>query len=117
MNTGIPANIVLASEPMSNFSHRAIPYADLVIAQYNAVQDPDGQVYPWLPAYPLIGSTVVAEGQLWTVVHRERGPGPDSPIKLCKLVGQGHDGILVATRDELRPVTWTDGDEGWQGRE
>lgn len=102
---------------MSNFSHAAIPAADLTTALANAALDPDGQVYPWLPAYPLIGATVVAEGQLWTVAHRERGPGRDNPVKLVKLVGQGHDGILVATRDELRPVTWTNADESWKGRE
>lgn len=102
---------------MSNFSHDAIPAADLAIALANAKLDPDGQVYPWLPGYPLIGATVVTDGQLWTVAHRERGPGQDSDVKLVKLVGQGHDGKATVTRGELRPVTWTDADEGWRGRE
>lgn len=102
---------------MSNFSHDAIPAADLTIVLANAALDPDGQIFPWRSGYPLIGSTVVAEGQLWTVVHRERGPGQDQDSKLVKLVGQGHDGQFTVTRGELRPVTWTDADESWQGHE
>ncbi|HEY6117469.1 MAG TPA: hypothetical protein VI172_16065 [Candidatus Dormibacteraeota bacterium] len=88
-----------------------IPATDLDIALRNAALDPDGQVFPWMPAYPLVGSTVYHDGQLWTVVHRERGPWPETDIDVVKLQGQGRDAAAVTTRGELRPITWTQADE------
>lgn len=160
MNTGIPANIVLATEldipvpsdalscpcgcctredaangtncfdmrkaPVGHvelpparlvIDHSIIPTADLAIALANAAMDPDGQVFPWQPAYPLIGSTVYYSFQLWTVAHRERGPGQDCDSKMVTLVGQGHAGWMTVTRGELRPITWSQGDENWLGVE
>lgn len=94
--------------------HSAIASDVLDIAIANAALDPDGQTFPWLPGYPLIGSTVYHDGQLYTVSHCERGPGKQDDSKLIRMAGQGHDGTAVATRGELRPVSWTQRDEDWR---
>lgn len=94
--------------------HSAIAHDVLAIAHANAALDPDGQTFPWLPGYPLIGSTVYHDGQLYTVSHCERGPTKQTDVKLVRLVGQGHDGTAVAIRGELRPVSWTQRDEDWR---
>ena len=88
-----------------------IPANDLTIALANAALDPDGQVYPWRPGYPLVGATVVYGDRLWTVAGKERGPGADEPTAIVRLDGQGHDGRDQAVAYELRPVTWTLADE------
>lgn len=94
-----------------NIGRGDIPADNLAIALANAALDPDGQVYPWRDGYPLAGATVVYDGQLWTVFRTERGPGENEPTAIVHLEGQGHDGSRIATRDELRPVSWTAGDE------
>jgi hypothetical protein len=91
--------------------HSAIPGSDLRIAKGNAAHDPDGQVFPWRSMYPLVGATVYYDGRLWTVAWKERGPGSEQPTAEVKLVGQGHDDMVLATRGELRPITWTQRDE------
>lgn len=88
-----------------------IPADDLAIALANAKRDPDGQVYPWLPGYPLAGATVAYDGRLWTVAGKERGVSADSPGAVVRLGGQGHDDSATACAYELRPVTWTALDE------
>jgi len=97
--------------------HSDIPRDDLRIAKGNASHDPDGQVFPWRPLYPLIGATVYYDGMLWIVSGKERGPGSDQLTSGVKLVGQGHDDTAIVTRGELRPVTWTQHDEDWLGRD
>lgn len=75
--------------------------------------------YPWLPGYPSEGQAVYYDRRLWTVVGLETGPGADEPTALAKLVGN-QDGLYaerVAVRYEIRPVTWTQDDEDWVGRE
>lgn len=102
---------VAPSALVIDLTSEGIPAADLAIALANAARDPDGQVYPWRPGYPLAGSTVVYDGHLWTVFRAETGPGENEPIAIVHLQGQGHDGATAATRSELRPVTWTALDE------
>jgi N-acetyl-anhydromuramyl-L-alanine amidase AmpD len=97
--------------------HDDIPPSVMRIALGNAKRDPDGQVFPWRSMYPLIGATVYFDGRLWTVARKERGPGSEQPTAEVQLVGQGHDDEAIATRGELRPVTWTQHDEDWLGRE
>jgi hypothetical protein len=84
--------------------HSDIPRDDLRIAKNNAARDPDGQVFPWESMYPLAGSTVYYDGKLWTVFSK----GRDNQVRL---VGQGHDDMVFAPLGELRPITWTQGDE------
>lgn len=96
--------------PLS-IDHGNIPAEDLAMARENAARDPDGQEYPWRRGYPQAGATVYYEGKLWTVGRKEFGPGEDEPIAMVQLVGVGRDELAVATRDELRPVTWTAADE------
>jgi hypothetical protein len=91
--------------------HSDIPRGDLRIAMGNASRDPDGQIFPWRPMYPLVGATVYYEGRLWTIARKERGPGSEQPTAEVKLAGQGHDDTAIATRGELRPVTWSQHDE------
>lgn len=88
-----------------------IPADHLAIALANAALDPDGQVYPWLPGYPLAGGTVAYDGRLWTVFRAERGPGENEPTAIVHLQGRGRDDSAIATREQLRPVTWTAIDE------
>lgn len=97
--------------------HTQIPADHLAIALSNAALDPDGQTFPWRPGYPLAGSTAFCRGQLWTVERKETGPGAEAPTAMVRLAGQGHDAMLVVTRSELRPITWTQHDEDWLGRE
>jgi hypothetical protein len=94
--------------------HSRIPRSDLRIALANASRDPDGQVFPWRPMYPLVGATVYYDGRLWTVFQKERGPESTASVEL---VGQGHDDEATAKRGELRPVTWTQSDEDGRGRD
>lgn len=91
--------------------HSHIPRSDLRIAMGNASRDPDGQVFPWRPMYPLFGATVYFDARLWTVAQKERGSSSEQPTAEVKLVGQDHDEEIIATRGELRPVTWTQQDE------
>jgi hypothetical protein len=100
-----------------DIDHSDIPRNDLRIAKVNAARDPDGQVFPWRPMYPLIGATVYYDGRLWTVAWKERGPSSEQPTSEVKLVGQGHDDTALATRGELRPITWTQRDEDLLGRD
>lgn len=75
--------------------------------------------YPWLPSYPREGQAVYYDRRLWCVRSVEAGPGADEPTAFVKLVGTV-DGLYVehtAARYELRPVTWTQADEDWMGRE
>lgn len=101
----------VAAPPVIDIGRGDIPAANLAIALANAALDPDGQVYPWRDGYPLAGATVVYDGQLWTVFRTEHGPGENEPTAIVHLEGQGHDDSRIATRDELRPVSWTAGDE------
>lgn len=109
--------------PVVAIDHSGIPSADLEIALRNAALSPDGEVYPWRDLYPLVGQTVYAvdgegTGKLWIVASKERPAGAaDSPIAVVSLVGCGHDASLVAARYELRPVSWSQHDEMWRGRE
>jgi hypothetical protein len=94
--------------------------ADLLTAELEAAKsDPDGQVYPWRPLYPLAGQTVYCDGKLWTVGAVS---GPDYSAQMrgelssqrdivrLHLIGEVHTTSL-AYRGELRPVTWTQADE------
>ncbi len=92
--------------------HSRIPRVDLRIAMENAQGDPDGQVFPWLPGHPLVGSTVYYEGQLWTAGRTPSGRGARRPTAIVHLVGEGHDDEVNARFGDLRPVTWTQRDEG-----
>jgi hypothetical protein len=83
--------------------HTLISRHDLRIAKNNAKSDPDGQIFPWLPLYPLAGSTVYYDGKLWVVGRKNHGD--------VQLAGAGHDAVVTAPRDELRPVSWTQRDE------
>lgn len=88
---------------MLTIDHTRIPHDVLAIALANADRDPDGQVFPWRPMYPLAGSTVYFDGQLWGVVDKDYAGA--RPCAL--LVGTGHDGETIAPIGDLRPVTWT----------
>lgn len=105
------------SGPVVTIDHSGISAEVMEIELRNAALVPCGQIYPWLDLYPLAGQTVYAEGNLWTVAAKEMGAGADEPSALVKLVGCGHDESLIAARYELRPVTWTQHDEMWRGRE
>lgn len=105
-------NILTAREgtpPALTLDLTDIPADHLAIALANAALDPDGQVYPWRPGHPLLGATVVLDGQLWTVASKE--PSADHAARMIRLDGQGHDGRAIAAAYQLRPVTWTAGDE------
>lgn len=91
--------------------HQNIHTDDLELAVDNAHLSPDGEVYPWLPLYPLAGQTVYWDGKLWTVYRKERGSRIGIDTDFIKLTGYGHDAVAVATAGELRPVTWTQSDE------
>lgn len=84
-------------------NHRRIPPEDLKIAKFNASRDPAGQTFPWLPTYPLAGSTVYHAGKLW-IVYASDGYGPTD---LVHLQGEGHDNAASVPRDQLRPISWT----------
>lgn len=103
--------------PSVVIDHADIRRSDLRIARENARRDPDGQIFPWRSGYPLVGSTVYFDGRLWTVSKKERGPGSEQPTANVRLVSQGDDDTAIATLGELRPVTWTQHDEDWRGRE
>ncbi len=96
--------------------HSRIPADVLRNAHESAINDPDGQQFPWRDLYPLAGSTVYHDSQVWTVLDQEHGSGVERATVLVRLVGQGHDGIAVAPRDDLRPITWSQEDEGWLER-
>jgi hypothetical protein len=98
----------------------------LTIALANAGRDPDGQVFPWRDGYPLAGSTVYHDGNLWTVVDKDEPAAPEGftsamagtygvtaadYVPGALLVGTGHDGQLVAPIADLRPVTWSQAQE------
>lgn len=96
--------------------HARIPADVLRIAHESAANDPDGQQFPWRDLYPLAGSTVYYDGQAWTVLDQERGSGVDRTTALVRLAGQGHDGLAVAPRNDLRPIAWSQDDERWLER-
>ena len=83
--------------------HSQIPAEHLAIARFNASNAPWAQIFPWEGMQPLVGNTVVHGGKLWTVHDRD--------VECITLVGQGHDEVRAAFRDNLRPVTWTQRDE------
>lgn len=100
-------------------SHTNIRHDVLHTELANAKLDPDGQVFPWRDLYPLVGQTVYCDGQFWAVAHKEPtaqgiDPGDLAVVQLHRVgAPNGLDGRLtfVATRGELRPVSWTQDDE------
>jgi len=100
------------SRELSAARSRTIPHDDLQLALKNARRDPDGQVFPWLPGYPLVGGTVYYDGRLWTVAKKPRGDSGESSTALIHLWGQGHDDAASAERQDLRPVAWAE-EHGW----
>lgn len=92
-------------------NHRRIPPEHLRIALRNAARAPDGETFPWRPGYPLAGGTVYHDGKLW-IVASKAGEGPSMRVNLT---GEGHGAMTTATRDELRPITWTQHDEDQLG--
>lgn len=94
---------------MLTIDHSHINPTNLRMALRNAARSPEGQVYPWRDLYPLAGQTVYACGQLWIVAGKENGRIDDQAM--VQLAELGGDALLVATRGDLRPVTWTQDDE------
>lgn len=94
---------------MLTIDHSRINPTNLRMALRNAARSPEGQVYPWRDLYPLAGQTVYACGQLWIVAGKEHGR--DDLEAMVQLAELGGDALLVATRRDLRPVTWTQDDE------
>lgn len=94
--------------------HSAIDAGHLAIELANAAHDPDGQVYPWRDNYPLSGQSVYWSGAFWVVTDKEH---PLNDSSFVRLVEVGGDKVAVAARYELRPVTWSQHNEDWLGRE
>lgn len=100
--------------------HSAIPAAILEMELANAQLSPDAQVFPWRDQYPTAGSTVYSEGQFWTVGKREYHATDSAVIELWRVggpTGLDERDRLVTVRGECRPVTWTQDNEYWLGRE
>ncbi len=93
-------------QPILAIDHSHIDPTELELAMANAQLDPDGQVFPWRPMYPLAGQTVYScangVGLLWIVVGKL--PQPEGE----PLVGASDRDVLVTcNRERLRPVSWS----------
>lgn len=88
-----------ASASMITIAHNLIAPDVLAIARNAAALDPDGQIFPWRDGYPLAGSTVYWDFQLWTVAQNDGD--------MVLLVGCGHDAEELTLPAALRPVSWT----------
>ncbi len=96
--------------------HSKISVVDLdMVSRWNSAWNPDGCMFPWLDSQPVIGSVVYYEGGLWTVVDREAGYAAESPSAITLILPAWtpwrEEEVRGPTRSELRPVTWTQGQE------
>lgn len=97
--------------PLLRIDKSRVPTSLQVAALRSAELDPDGEIFPWRDEYPLVGQTVYADGALWSVWTKQRGEHQDEPGAVVKLVNEVTHEESTKTRDECRPVTWTQTDE------